>query len=299
MFANDSNCTNTTNGINIQDGGNATVQGAIQSNANLSGSTNGVINLGYGSYGPNTNGTCSNSMTYSGHNPWSSPPTQATTDASWPIDYSKDFPACVAGGTGAKACDSNGYPAYCTHISANLTFTSAANGGLPVSGNVYCAVGSGTGVVKSDPSTWNGTITITDNGNGTHYWDDTFVGGSITYSPNGKDVMDSCGYTVGGYSASTCTYETVAPSTTNYPIFYATGTGTAVNISTSGSDGLDGDVFAPNGTLSLTLSGTKTLVTFFEGNDITANINGTMKGDGPLNSGGGTNSTLGVDQLIQ
>lgn len=287
MFAHDSNCQANWDGIVVNTNGNATIQGNIQSNSNLSGHTNGVPSFGTATYGPNTNGTCSNTTTYNGHDPWASEPTQASVDYPFPIDYTKDFPACGAGGE--PACATNGYPTFCTNEGANITLDGSTNGDTTITNNVYCAVGTGT---RSDPSTWNGTITISLSGSETLY--DTFVGGTINFTGNGKDVLASCGYSATGYTASTCNPSVPAPTTGNYPIFYATGaSSSALSVSVAGSQVFDGDMFAPNGGATLNLNGSKTLTSFIEANDINAQISGTFQGDGPMggdsgNAGGGT-----------
>ncbi len=287
IFADNNNCSNTTNGVDLNLSGNTTVQGDIQSNGNLYSNASGVISLGVGSYGPNVSGTCQVTSNWSGHNPWSTPPTQSSTDSPFPIDYTKDFPAC--GGTGELACQSNGYPTFCTNEGSSITLTASGSGDVPVAGNIYCASGTGT---KSSPSTWNGSVTINVSGNYT--WYDTFVGGTITYNVSGNEALSSCGYTTSGYSAGNCSSSVPAPVTGNYPIFYATGTSsTAINLNISGGQTLDGDLFAPNGGAYLNLSGNKTLVMCIEGNNVTGNISGTFQGDGPAvgplaSSGGGS-----------
>ena len=286
MFAHDEKCGSSTDGILLNQSGTAKIEGAIQSNGNLSGGTSGTPSFGTASYGPPGNGSCSNSISWNGHNPWTSPPTQASVNYPYPVDYSTDFPACVKGGTGASACASNGYPSFCTNEGVNITLIGSTqdNGDNPdyvKTGNIYCAIGQDG--IPTDPSTWDGTITITLSGKDTLY--DTFVGGSIDFSGSGHDVLSSCGYSVGGYQTSTCTFNGITPpvpTTTNYPIFYATGSSsTALNINVSGSQGLNGDAFTPNGGALFNMSGTKTLTSFIEANDINANISGTLQGDGP------------------
>ena len=277
MFADDSNCTSSSHGININANGNSQVSGNIQSNSNLSGNANGNISLGTGSFGPNGSGTCSNSVSWNGHDPWTTPPTQAATDVPFPIDYTKDFPACSG-----STCDAHSYPSFCTNEGSQVTLNGSTNGDTMISGNIYCASGTGN---PSDPSTWNGTITINLNGKDTLA--DTFVGGSINFSGNGKDVLSSCGYTVSGYSAAACKSSVPSPATTNYPIFYATGSGSPLNLDVNGSQTINGDIFVPNGTATVNMDGNKTLTTFIEAYDINATFNGTFQGDGPSSSGSG------------
>lgn len=292
MFAHNSNCSSSSNGIDITASGNSSVAGNIQSNANLDVIASGNISLGSsGSYGPNGASTCSSSNTYSGHNPWGSPPTQSSSDAPFPIDYTTDFPAC--GGSSELACQSNGYPSFCTNSGTNITLTGSTNGDTAITNNIYCASGTGS---PANPSSWNGTITIDLSGKNVLY--DTFVGGSVSFTGSGSDTLNSCGYAVSGYTAGNCA-SVPSPVTTNYPIFYATGTSsTAVNITVSGSQTINGDIFAPNGTASLTMSGNKTLTTFIEANNISATLSGTFQGDGPTANNTGL-SAGGNVQLVQ
>lgn len=292
MFADNSSCQSSNNGISLTMSGNATVEGEIQSNSNLRSIVSGNISLGIGSYGPSTNGTCTNSTTYSGSNPWATPPTQASVDYAYPIDYTKDFPAC--GGSGEAACQSNGYPSFCTNEGSSITLTGSGSGDSAITNNVYCASGTGT---KSTPSTWNGSITITMSGSYTLY--DTFVGGSISFTGSGSDNLSSCGYSTSGFTAANCGAGVPAPTTQNYPIFYATGSSsTALSVTVSGSQTLNGDLFAPNGTAALTMSGNKTLVTMVEANNISGTISGTFEGDGPA-AGTSSGTAGGAVQLVQ
>jgi hypothetical protein len=71
-----------------------------------------------------------------------------------------------------------------------------------------------------------------------------------------------------------------------------------LTVNVSGSQTLNGDLFAPNGTANLNMSGNKTLTTFIEGLDISANVSGTMLGDGPTAGTSGT-AGAGSDYLVQ
>ncbi len=293
MFADNSNCSSATNGVDLSSSGTTGVTGAIISNGNLSGSVSGTPSFGTGSYGPNgPNGACSDSMTLNGNNPWSSPPTQATTDYPFPVDYALDFPAC--GGTGELACQASGsaagYPSFCTNAGTNITLNGSTNGDSTITNNIYCASGTGT---PSDPSTWNGSITIGLSSENTLY--DTFVGGSIAFTGSSSDVLSSCGYAASGYTAANCASSVPAPATANYPIFYATGTGaTALDVSVSSGQTLNGDMYVPNGTADLSMTGSETLTTLIEGNNINASVSGTFQGDGPIESGSDQLVALGL-----
>jgi hypothetical protein len=83
-----------------------------------------------------------------------------------------------------------------------------------------------------------------------------------------------------------------APLTTNYPLFYATGSATAIDGS-SGGQTLLGDMFAPNGTVNL---GGGTDTTFVEAQKVSASGGG-LTGDGPTDTG--TTSLTGSVALLQ
>ena len=292
MFAADSNCSSASNGIVFGDSnsskvnGNTTIQGNIVTNGNLSGQTSGNVSLGNGTFG--VNGTCSNSINYNGHDPWSSDPIQNSAQLPFPIDYTKDFPTC--GTTGTPQCTGpGGTPSFCTNEGSSIVVNDTIPADAPQFGQVYCAVGpDGT---ASDPSTWDGSITISLSG--TNNYDDTFVGGKISFTANGSDTLSSCGYALGGYSASNCRSSVPAPVTSNYPLFYATGKSSgaatsqspAITVALGGKEILNGDVFAPNGTVNVSANGNKAFTSFIEAYDIYADIGGTFQGDGPSSSG--------------
>ncbi len=293
MFANNHDSTPGSYALNVSVQGNSTIYGGIQTNGNLNASATG--NAG-GIYGTGLYGPGGGSTTNGGNkDPWkTSPPTAEPAYITWPIDYSTDFPAC--GGSGETLCQSGGttadYPSYCTNGAANITFT-GANGDTPIPGNIYCAIGTGT---ASDPTTWNGTITINSSGNNT--WDDTFVAGSINYSGAGGDTISPCGYAATGFSSTLCTAP--APPTGNYPLFYvvgadqatpcvpATAGSCALNVQSIGNLTLNGDMFVPNGTAALTFQGNQSAGdTFIEANFINATMAGNFSGDGPTGGGSG------------
>lgn len=294
MFAGNSDCSTLSNGIALNLGGNTSISGNIATNGNLSGST-GNVTLGTATYGPGTG--CQDAVTANGsHQPWTTTPGQELADAAYPLDYTKDFPECYPVGSqpvaGELECQSSGYPTFCTQWAQNY---SSLN---PTSGNIYCASGTGTGVETYNPATWTGAITINNAGGF-----DTFVAGTVTYSPNGTNQLSACGWAVAptGYTAANCNASVPAPATTNYPIIYATSTGTttpAVNLSVSGNDTLNGDIFAPNGTASLSMTGSKTLTMFIEALNISATVRGNFTGDGPQAGPSGPGGPQG-DLLVQ
>ena len=316
MFANNHDSAAGSYALNVSVQGNSTINGGIQTNGNLNASATGNAGgiYGPGLYGPTGSGAGS-TTTGGNKDPWKTSPPTAHGYITWPIDYSTDFPAC--GGSGEALCQASGqlqnYPSYCTNGSATITFT-GANGDSPIPGNIYCAIGTGS---PSTPSTWNGTITINSSGNNT--FDDTFIGGSITYMGSGGDTISPCGYTASGFSSSACpgtsSNPVPAPPTGNYPIFYVVGAdqaqpcvlstqttagSCALNVFSGGNLTLDGDVFVPNGTAGITLQGDQSPGdTFIEANFINAIMNGNFSGDGPTTSGSGSTSGGGTDYLVQ
>ena len=308
MFANNHDSAAGSYALNVSVQGNSTINGGIQTNGNLNASATGNAGgiYGPGLYGPTGSGAGS-TTTGGNKDPWkTSPPTVEPAYITWPIDYSTDFPAC--GGSGQALCQAGGtmagYPSYCTNGAANITFT-GANGDSPIPGNIYCAIGTGS---ASNPSTWNGTITISESGNNT--FDDTFVAGAISYTGNGGDTISPCGYTASGFSSSTCSAP--APATANYPVFYvigndqatpcvpATSGSCALNVQSTGNLTLDGDIFAPNGTAALTFQGNQSAGdTFIEASFINATMAGNFSGDGPTDDGSGSLSGGGTDYLVQ
>jgi hypothetical protein len=308
MFANSDSCPGIA--LNVATQGASTINGDIQTNGGLDASAtgNGGGIYGTGNFGP---GACT-STTGGNHDPWqTSQPTQASSIITWPIDYSKDFPAC--GGNGEPACV-NGYPSFCTNESTNSTIplNNQIVGDQPSAGQVYCAIGPPP-ANPHDPSTWTGSITLNMSGN--NPIEDTFVAGTISYTGTGGDTISPCGYTASGYSSSTCSAPAPAGNTSNYPVFYATGldpnptacaagtnvaTSCAFSITSGGNLTLDGDTFIENGTASLNFQGNQSAGnTFFEANSITATLNGNFNGDGPPPSSGGGGGGSGSVSLVQ
>jgi trimeric autotransporter adhesin len=199
-------------------------------------------------------------------------PATRTPTTGWPIDYSQDFPSC----SGSSCRGSGNTPSFCTQSSTATSWTVNPN-----AKNVYCAVGTGT---ASNPSTWNGAISLARGAS-----DVTFIGGSVTTS-SGQIQLSPCGgSSLSGYSASECASNVPAPVTKNYPLFYMTGTGTAINMG-GGSSNFDGDSFAPNGTIAVTAGSNVSyfleaqLVNLAAGSDV-------VDSTGPSLSGSETTST--------
>lgn len=272
IFAKDSTCTDT--GISIS-GGGLNFNGGIQSNG--SASTAGMGNNGVLS-GPLIvgNGT---GCAWNGSTGGASAAAKAPA-AYWPIDYSLDFPACA----GAACTGAGGTPSYCTASSTSTTWALS-----PVTGNIYCGVGTGT---ASTPSTWNGTINVSV-GSGTIKA--TYAAGSVSIAASAGAISQPCGYAASGYVSSGCTTTVPKPATTNYPIIYAvSAASTAITIS-GGNGTIDGDLFALNGTVNFGGGQTSSLG-FIEGQKVVV-TGGGLSGDGPSTSVPAT--TFGDVALLQ
>ena len=190
--------------------------------------------------------------------------------SSWPLDFSKTFPACTTNCTGPS-----GTPAYCTQAattSAGFTFTSYP---VTFSSNVYCSVGTGT---ASNPATWNGPITFTN-------------GASAGSSGSPMAVT-----LIGGYVNATSSTLYLTPDVGGC-LVYALDTDAA-----SGSDAiqfangtynLGGTMFAPNGTINL--SSTSATAAFLEAQNVDT-VNLSFQGNGPLVPGSSSGGA-GTDSL--
>lgn len=289
MFANSNDCNSGGEALNLNLQGDSAVYGNIVTNGSLQASqTGGGSNhyiAGSGSFGSGSSCTTTVNTSGGNKNPWNTTPSQANAPVNWPIDYTRDFPAC--GASPLSACV-NGYPAWCTVTQSGTTTWTVT----PTSGDIYCDSGSGT---ASTPSTWSGgNIAISGSS-----WNDTFVASSLSYSPSGGTVS-ACGYSVSGYTTATCS--AAAPATANYPIFYATGTDPsgsyALSLTGSGNGTIQGDMFVPNGTVYVSLGGTITLTSFIEANAINASLKGTLNGDGPELNGGDSGATISGGDLL-
>jgi Flp pilus assembly protein TadG len=218
VFAMDTSCTGTTP---VVFGGGTTITGGVASNGSLNvgggGSTFGPTTYGNGSgctVGPSGYQSQTNSFT--------SGPTAQAAVVTWPLNYATDFPACA----GAACTGPGGTPSFCTQaFTAAVTLVSYYPYTL-TSGNIYCDVGTGT---ASTPTTWNGAITADQSG---ATIESSFVAGSLTLG--GGDTITACGYTASGYAVSGCSSAVPVPTTGNYPVAYAVGTGTAITNASGG-----------------------------------------------------------------
>ena len=214
---------------------------------------------------------------------------------SWPIDYSKSpyFAPCVIGSTCVTVDGVANVPPYCSHATTTSGYTfTVVNGNavLPTSGDVYCAIGTGS---PNNPATWNGTINL--NASYPEYAQScsppypavTFIAGTVTTPPPSQGGVVLC----------------MSPAQFNC-LIYATGNVTFENSTL----GWTGDIFAPNGTIQFgtasaglsasTASGSGGML---EGwNVALQNVQLTITGDGPVSSGSGSSSSGGgTDYLSQ
>ncbi|HEX3802306.1 MAG TPA: pilus assembly protein TadG-related protein [Solirubrobacteraceae bacterium] len=186
--------------------------------------------------------TVSGSCYSSGNMPYSNTATATqVASESWPVDYSKVFAACTTNCITVQGV--NNVPPYCTQVSTNQPgwAFNVVNGKaeLPVTGNVYCAIGSGN---HSNPATWNGAITVQSSIPEYQYESSysgcpsfvhaTFIGGNISFfgdtSQGGGDVC-------------------LAPQSNNC-LIYTTGS----VLLTNGNFFWTGDIFAPGPYLNST-----------------------------------------------
>lgn len=291
IFAMDQSCSN--NGFT--GGGGIHITGGVHSN--------GSMNVGGGgsSFGATTYGSTSGcSVSPSGYsqqsNTFTSGPLAQAPILSWPIDYATlDFPACSGSActgpcdNGASSCTSTyKTPSFCTEAS-NSASTWELDSYYPytlLSGQIYCDVGTGN---PNTPSTWNGTLLANQSGSTTI--ESSYVAGTVKIGGGSK--LEACGYSLSGYQASACNSTVPAPGAVNYPLAYATQTGTSIDAS-SGGGTLTGDLFAPNGTINI---GGGSSTSFLEAQDVNWSSGG-ITGDGPNMSGSGS-STGGSSSLIQ
>jgi hypothetical protein len=243
-------------------GGGFHINGGIHSNCNLS------LGGGGSQFGPTTYGSASGCSAGSGGggSSFTSGPTAEAATNTWPIDYSTYFPAC----SGAACTGPNGTPSFCTASAPNYNFTTGSQFGT---GGIFCAYGTGT---PGTPSTWNGAISF--NNGGFSSTNASFIGGTISQNAGGISLT---------------AYDYVSGASKNYPLFYATSSSSSAISLVGGSTTYLGDMFVPNGGVSMTGGGT--LTTFIEAQDVTW-TNGGVTGDGPLDTGSGA-TTTGSDSL--
>jgi Flp pilus assembly protein TadG len=280
VFAMGSSCSNTGSQPGgspiIFSGSGDTLNGLVHSNGSIYEAGGGSQTLGPTTFG---NGSgCEVDTDHESGDTWNGSSTIPTTGeapiTTWPEDYTTVVTACGGGLT--YACTGpGGTPSYCTKAAANFTFGSGQT--TPISGQVWCATGTGT---ASTPSTWNGLFdfqssatTLTGN----------WIGGTVDLDENGW---------------------TLSPQLTSFPLLYATGSGNCSSgtnggvCMTGGSQTVNGSIFAPNGWIEFN-GGSSTTTNFLEAQTIYFNGGSNhIIGSGPTSlSGGGV--TAGADSLTQ
>jgi Flp pilus assembly protein TadG len=297
IFGMDSTCPD--NGVQLQvSGTKVNVNGAIHSNSGYVQTAGGSGGAGsHPTFGTTTygNGTTPSPCTTNGGSkganyPAGSPSSEAPIPT-WPIDYTKEYPACVAGSTvtsplwGAVTCKPDGLPSYCTNDAASFTLTGGSF--TATTGNIYCAYGTVTGTNLNDPAKWNGSISISGSGITST---NTFIASTINFNSTGSTNLLPCN---NGGGLTGC--PTPINNLTNQLVFYATATGAgAFTYTDNGNAAVTGDMFVPNGTANVSTGGGASFKTFIEGYDIVGQINGNITGDGPPadNNGGAGNDFL-------
>jgi hypothetical protein len=285
IYAAGTSCSGTGNGVMFGgDGAGATitVTGGVQ--------TEGQLSVSNGTYSASSTTVTSNCYTSSnvGSLDYGNIDPQLGATESWPINYAASpyFTACTT-----NCITLDGYPdvpPYCTYASESLsgiTFVLINNvGQVPQTGNVYCAIGSGT---ASNPATWTGAITIGEN-----------IGTSGSSCSNQPDVT-LIGASVTFTDSTTC----LAPDLDNCLAYATTGNIVIYN----GEYDWSGAMFAPSGSIDVGFDPGKGLqgsppdvatgLLEAQNVDIT-NATFTLTGDGPVVSG--SSSTLpGTDSLVE
>ena len=284
MFAADPVCTSNTGVTGTLRNGTGTIQHGVTvaKNGSSGGVNGGVISASNITTDVNGNQTWQSTAAYSnasncsGPSPSSPSPFLAAYTrpilSSWPIDYSKIYPACNPTGTstlfGSVSCDTNNFPNYCTPSQESTAATDTISASAP-SNAIICDAGSGT---HSNPATWNGTI-VQSNGGAT----DTYIAGVVDFSlPSNTTLSPASGNDLLAYAAD-CNASTPAPTTCNS----SSTTSPAVDITSNGNATVTGDVFAPAGVIDSHLGGNPTMTAFLEGWDVVYNVDGNVYGEGP------------------
>ena len=294
IYSADSSCSSgagVTSGSS-SDGFTLNVSGNIHSEGLMTLANNGSLQSDSGGAAPSLTvaGSCYTALTLPSKSGYTA--TQVASEG-WPINYAESpyFTACsTAAGTCTTSAATNGVagsPSYCTLAttsSSGYTFTDF-NGvdQLPVSGNVYCAIGTGT---VSNPATWNGTIQVESTDCSSPYKKVTFIGGNVSFEN-------------GAYGGTEICYQ---PALYNC-LVYSTGTVADTNSTLNWS----GDIFAPDGAIDFGSTGSGIDATstggMLEGLDVDLQ-NGTLNliadGNVPSSSSGtSSSSSSGTDYLTQ
>lgn len=272
----------------IFNGSNDTLTGIVHSNGSIYEAGGGGQTLGPTTFG---NGSgCAIDWSNESGDTWNGSSTRPTVGqapiTTWPDDYANVVTPC--GGGYSYACTGpDGTPSYCTEAAGTAGYSTANGAGStagfdygsksedPISGQVWCAYGSGT---PSTPSTWNGTIYFQSNSTTvTGNW----IGGAIQTGNNGW---------------------TLSPQLSQFPTLYAQSSGNCSSGSnggicmTGGGNTVSGSLFAPNGWIEFNGAGTTT-DNFLESQGINF-IGGSQSiiGNGPTSLSGGGAGSDGLTQ---
>ncbi len=267
IFANNSSCSG---GVTLTTNGSPpTIEGGIQSEGSITSSYTG--NPSWSSK-PTYQTGCSGPSTSSTQTPWTSPahtqslPSDYPND--WPVDYRDYYPACPGYSeltdTEISCTGPSGTPSYCTEAGSSFSNPTTAN-------QVYCAYGTGT---PANPATWNGSITQNNTIAA------TYIGGTVSISNGGNG--------------------TVSPAPGNHLLAYAAESGSsALSVNMTGTTSLEGDMFAPFGTATVSLGGTPSGAgIFIEAFDVNFSSNGTPSAAGPADNASGQPPPAPSDALL-
>jgi hypothetical protein len=283
IYAAGSTC-GSSSGVIIS-GSNFTANGGVHSQGSFNASGSNLTFNGPATY---SSGNCSASVTgsnaalgaYTLTAGGNEPPTY------WPINYATVFPACsTTAGTCTTSAAANGVagsPTYCTQAttsSSGFTFTTVGETPeTPTSGNIYCAIGTGT---VSDPSTWNGPIVFS----------------GINVASSGSPMAITL---IGGYVqiSGSNVYLKPEANASNCQVYAAGADSSGYGFDVSGSNfGFSGSIFSPEGTIN-TGGSNITTTGLLEGLNIDASgVN--ITGDGPDAATSGSSSSGGSDSLEQ
>lgn len=271
-YAQDSDCPDV--GMTLENVGTASVTGAIWSNSDLE-----TINAdNHASFGPTYYGNgnlCSwiGATVTTGTGPsFASGPAATSAYSGWPRDF-RTYLACGPSDT-YQCTGPDGTPSYCTQAAPAFGLTAlgiptnvstlVAKAETVTANQVYCAYG--TSGNKSDPSTWDGVIDMT---NASTNMTDSFIGGNVTLVST---------------SASNVTLGPELDTPLGHVLVYANDPVEAANVANAGSASINGDVFAPNGIITASSAGSGTFLSFLEGWQVVIDAQGQMVGQGPITS---------------
>lgn len=261
-------CSGTPAPITIQTGNSVIFNGGIFTNGYIDASKGSAVTFnGPVTYGSGT--TCAAKTVFkSGTTFNSGAAVQQTVDRgttvspNWLLNYATQFPAC----SGTACTGPSGTPSYCTYAAASFSTYKGPG--------VYCAYGTAD---VTNPATWtNSTISF-----------GTLTGGSATVTLIGGAITLSNNSTYTAYWTNVVAYALgMGSATSSTPAFSGVGGGLTFT----------GDVFCPNGGISLT--GGNVNFTGFLQTLTLQDKGGAQVGRGPAFVGGATIAG-GSDRLSQ